>query len=176
MAYTDAEWSHALPLPAGVAPVDEGPSLPPLTRKDFANIPVELGPQLGSAVSTAAQPGKIRAALLAADPLMVALDRPNREVVVPARANLATTIQALELTNGATLNAKLQRAAAGLATTTGSDPDALIDRLFRQALSRSPAPAERDAIREFLGAKPIAEDLADLLWSLVNHPEFQLIN
>ena len=176
VAYADAEWSPALPLPAGIAPVDEGPSLPPVTRKDFANIPVELGPQLGSAVSTAAQPGKVRAALLAADPLMVALDRPNREVVVPARANLSTTIQALELTNGATLNAKLQRAAANLVETAGTNPGALIDRLFRAALSRSPAAEERDAIRDFLGESPKAGPLADFLWSLVNHPEFQLIN
>ncbi len=176
VAYSDAEWAHALPLPAGVSPVDEGPSLPPLTRKDFANIPVELGPQLGGAVSTAAQAGRIRAALLAADPLMVALDRPNREVVVPARANLATTIQALELTNGATLNARLQRCAANLAKNAGTDSGPLIDRLFREALSRPPGAEERDAIREFLGANPKAEDLADFLWVLVNHPEFQLIN
>ena len=54
----------------------------------------------------------IRASLLAADPLQVALDRPNREIVMPARASAATTIQALELTNGATLNAKLQKARA----------------------------------------------------------------
>ena len=176
VAYSDAEWSRALPLPAGVTPVDEGPSLPPVTRQDFANIPVELGPQLGGAVSTAAQPGRIRAALLAADPLMVALDRPNREVVVPARANLATTIQALELTNGATLNAKLQRAAPSLLPAAAADPGALLDRLFLTALSRPPAAGERATIRAFLGPTPTPEALADLLWSLVNHPEFQLIH
>ncbi|HYR57867.1 MAG TPA: DUF1553 domain-containing protein, partial [Chthoniobacteraceae bacterium] len=174
VAFADADWSRAAPLPPGVAPVDEGPSLEPLTRKDFANIPVELGPQLGGAVSTAAQPGRVRAALLAGVPLQVALDRPNREVVVPARANMATTIQALELTNGATLDAKLQRCAARLA----KDPAACatLDRLFRHALGREPCADERDAIHELLGAQPKFEDVADFLWALVNLPEFQLIN
>jgi mono/diheme cytochrome c family protein len=173
-AYADADWAPALPLPPGVAPVDEGPSLEPITRRDFANIPVLLGPQLSSTVSTAAQPGRIRAGLLAADPLQVALDRPNREVVIPVRANSATTIQALELTNGATLNGKLQRAAARLA----KDPAACasLDQLFRLALGRPPGASEREAMHDLLGAAPKYEDIADFLWALVNHPEFQLVN
>ena len=67
-------------------PIDEGPGLQPITRKDFANQPVDLGPQLSPSASTVAHAGKIRASLLAADPLQVALDRPNREVVIPVRA------------------------------------------------------------------------------------------
>ncbi len=47
--------------------------------------------------------GRIRASMVAADPLMVALGRPNREQVVTTRATTATTLQALELTNGETL-------------------------------------------------------------------------
>lgn len=173
-AYSDADWASAVPLPPGVAPVDEGPSLDLVTRKDFANMPVLLGPQLGGAVSAAAQPGNIRASLIAADPLQVALDRPNREVVVPTRASVATTIQALELTNGATLDAKLQRAAARLV----NDPGACgaLSRIFRQALGREPSAAERDVIGELLGSRPKFEEIADFLWALVNLPEFQLIN
>ena len=122
--FADANWAAAKALPAGVAPVDEGPGLPPIGRKDFANLPVELGSRVSTAVGTAASAGKIRASLLAADPLQVALDRPNREVVIPARATAATTIQALELTNGATLDARLQQAAAKFAADAGSDPAA----------------------------------------------------
>ncbi len=173
-AFNDADWPTAQQLAPDATPIDEGPSLDPVNRADFANIPVDLGPQLGAAVSTAAQPGKIRAGLLAGDPLQVALDRPNREVVVPVRANLATTIQALELTNGATLNDRLQRAAARLAAL----PDAAgeLPRLFRHALGRDPSAEECDAIAQLAGGSPKAADIADFLWALVNHPEFQLIN
>ena len=175
VAFADADWSKAQPLPAGVAPIDEGPGLEPLNRKDFANIPVELGASLSPAVSTAAHVGKIRAPLLAADPLQVALDRPNREIVIPVRASAATTLQALELTNGGTLNAKLQRAAAKSAPSAAGDPGMWLDRTFRTALSRPPSPAERDVTLSLLGAKPSEEALADFLWALVNLPEFQLI-
>ncbi len=47
--------------------------------------------------------GGVRASLVAADPLMVEMGRPNREQVVTTRAETATTLQALELTNGKTL-------------------------------------------------------------------------
>lgn len=173
--FADADWSKAQSLPAGVTPVDEGPGLEPLNRKDFANIPVELGPSLSPAVSTAAHVGRIRASLLAADPLQVALDRPNREIVIPVRASAATTLQALELTNGGTLNAELQRAAVKLAPDAARDPGAWLDRTFLTALSRPPSPAEREVALGLLGAKPEPDAVADFLWALVNLPEFQLI-
>ena len=174
--FSDADWASAQVLPKGVTPVDEGPGLEPIVRKDFANIPVELGSQLRPAVSTAGHAGNIRAALLAADPLQVALDRPNREVVVPVRASVATTLQALELTNGATLDGKLKRAASKFVKDAAAKPDAWIDRVFRHALSRPPAAGERKVLSEMLGDPVRTDGLADLLWALVNHPEFQLIN
>ena len=58
---------------------------------------------------------QIRASLVAADPLTVALGRPNREQVVTTRATVATTLQALELTNGETLAKILHRGAEQLA-------------------------------------------------------------
>ncbi len=175
LAFADADWSAVQPLPASVTPIDEGPGLLPLNRKDFANIPVELGPSLSPAVSTAAHAGKIRASLLAADPLQVALDRPNREIVVPVRASIATTLQALELTNGGTLDARLQRAAAKQAADAAREPSAWLDRTFLAALSRPPSPNEREVTLALLGAKPTPDALADFLWALVNLPEFQLI-
>ena len=171
----DEDWAMAQPLPPGVAPVDEGPGLEPITRQDFANIPVELGASLSPAVSTAAHAGKIRAALLAANPLQVALDRPNREIVIPARASTATTLQALELTNGTTLNATLQRTAKNSAAAAARDPGAWLDRTFRATLCRPPSPSEREIALSLLGAQPSPEALADFLWALVNLPEFQLI-
>ncbi len=175
--FTDATWAAAVPLPPDVAPIDEGPSLPPVKRKDFANIPIILAELLPAAVSTAAHAGKpARASLLAADPLQLALDRPNREVIVPARANAATTIQALELTNGSTLDARLQSAAARLQTEAARDPAAWLDRFARHAFSRPFTEAERTVAIEMLGTSPSRETVADFLWAVVNHPEFQLIN
>jgi len=114
--------------------------------------------------------------LLAADPLQVALDRPNREVVVPARATAATTLQALELTNGTTLDVRLQDAATKFFPIATKQPDAWIRQVFSQALSRPPSADEQTIAREMLGQPVHASGLADLLWTLVNHPEFQLIN
>src|SRR5207247_1387980 len=57
------------------------------------------------------QLGKVRAALVPSDALQTALGRPNREQVVTVRATTATTLQALELTNGTELSDLLQRGA-----------------------------------------------------------------
>src|SRR3954449_6661358 len=116
----------ARPLPAGVTRVDEAPGLPPITRKDFANEPVELAAPFWTAETTAAQPGHIRASLVAADPLMTALDRPNREQVMTVRSTAATTLQALELTNGATLDGRLKKMAQKLAPDAAKDPNGWI--------------------------------------------------
>ena len=174
--FVDANWAVVKGLAAGVAPIDEGAGLDPISRKDFANMPVEFGTQLSPAVGTAANAGKIRAALLAADPLQVALDRPNREVVIPARATAATTMQALELTNGATFDARLQQAAAKFAADAGNDPSGWLTKLYRNSLAREPSDTERQLALELLGQQPTAESIADLLWTIVNLPEFQLIN
>jgi hypothetical protein len=174
--YADTDWAPAKALPAGISPVDEGPSLEPVHRADFANLPVELGPPLIPVISTVAQPGHIRASLLAADPLQVALDRPNREVVMPARSTAATTLQALELTNGATLDTRLHKAAARFAPEAARDVNAWADRVYRYAFSRPPTAAEREIAAEMLGRTPTTDSIADFLWAIVNLPEFQLIN
>jgi mono/diheme cytochrome c family protein len=175
-AYDEADWFTAQPLPPGDTPVDEGPSLPPIRRKDYANEPNILGPRLRAAVATAAFPGKARASLRPADPLAVALDRPNREQVATSRLTAATTLQALELTNGDTLYAKVSHAATKLAEQAGKDPRAWLDRTYTWLLSRPPSEAERATALLFLGDKPTPDRLADLLWSLAMLPEFQLIN
>jgi hypothetical protein len=172
----DSAWRAAVQLPDGIAPVDEGPSLQPIKRKDFANIPIEFAPILRPAVSTAAHAGKFRAPLLAADPLQLALDRPNREIVTPARITAATTIQALELTNGSTLDARLKKAAAKILPLAEQDPAAWIEHAYRILLSRAPAAEEKQIAKELLGEEPKAEAIADFLWAIVNLPEFQLIN
>lgn len=58
--------------------------------------------------------------------------------------------------------------------------DAIVDRVFRQALGRPPTAAERrlaqDALRDPAHpGRPSADGLADLIWAVVMKPEFQLI-
>jgi hypothetical protein len=175
-AYSDAGWKFAQPLRAGVTPVDEGPGLPPITREDFANLPVELGAQLQPLVSIVTNSGGIRASLLAADPLQLALDRPNREQIMPVRATAATTLQALELTNGATLDNQLKNIASAVLDKAKKDPDGWIDSTGLRALSEPLTPERHAIARELLGDPVSAEGVADYLWSLFNLPQFQLLN
>lgn len=116
--------------------------------------------------------GKIRASLVDADPLMLALGRPLREQVVTRRDSLATTLQALELTNGSTLDAILKTGARNL-LAQGGNP---IQRLYQTALCRPPAAAETAAAAELAGNPATAEGVADVLWTVLMLPEFQLIH
>jgi len=121
------------------------------------------------------RPGEIRASLVAADPLLTALGRPNREQVVTERASTATTLQLLQLINGGTLARRLAAGAERLAAAQRS-PQELVDQLYAQALGRAPTGTERQLCAEMLGPSPSAENIEDLLWSLVMLPEFQLID
>ncbi len=114
-----------------------------------------------------------RQALALADPLTRALGRPNREQVVTQRSPVATTLQALELTNGTTLAGILARGAERAATESTSPAD-VVDRLYQQALSRRPTASERAAALELVGTPLAREGIEDLLWALIMLPEYQL--
>ncbi|MEN9674880.1 MAG: hypothetical protein RIS76_776 [Verrucomicrobiota bacterium] len=140
--------------------------------------PPGLGPwNIGEALaqSVAGRPvyGQVRASLTGADPLALALGRPNREQVTTVRQSTPTTIQALELTNGDTLSRLLQQGAERL-VSTGADGPTLATRVFAQALSRPPTPRELSLAVELVGSQPRREGVEDLLWSVAMLPEFQL--
>jgi hypothetical protein len=116
-----------------------------------------------------------RAALAQADPLQQALGRPNREQVVTERPTAATTLEALELTNGGTLNAMIEQGAARWTEDTRMTAPALINSLYEHALGRQPTPAERQTALEMIGSPLRKEGVEDLLWALVMLPEFQLV-
>ena len=118
--------------------------------------------------------GQVRASLTAADPLMLALGRPNREQVTTVRQSAPTTIQALELTNGETLSTLLHLGAERL-LAGGTDGRQLTERLFVRALSRPPNAQELDLSLGLVGEPPRREGVEDLLWSLAMLPEFQFI-
>lgn len=116
-----------------------------------------------------------RAALALADPLMRAMDRPNREQVVTQRSTVATTLQALELTNGQTLSEILSQGAQQWTQAPVKPTQQLVRTLYQQALGRTPTPSEQQAATGLLGTPATKEGTEDLLWSLVMLPEFQLI-
>jgi mono/diheme cytochrome c family protein len=122
-----------------------------------------------------AYPGRVRAALVAADPLMVALARPNREQVVTTRPATATTLQALELTNGETLADLLKRGADNLLSSPPAAESDMVKALYEAALGRKPTSEERRLARDVLGQPAQPAGVEDLLWSVAMLPEFQLI-
>jgi hypothetical protein len=172
-AFDDSSWAAARPL-TGPAPIDEGPVLDPSGKP--AEPGLDLGQYLPTAVAGVVRAGHIRAALVTSNPLMAALDRPNREVVVPVRSISATTIQALEMTNGATLDEKLKAASTRLLPEATKDPGRWVDLAYRHALARKPTDEEKKLALETLGQPVKPEGVADVLWVLAMLPEFQLVN
>jgi mono/diheme cytochrome c family protein len=116
-----------------------------------------------------------RVSLVSNDPLMAALGRPNREQIVTVRQATATTLQALELTNGATLATLLRQAADKIVATPAGEAAGLIDSLYLQLVSRHATRAELAVATKVIGAPVKSEGVQDLLWILAMLPEFQLI-
>ena len=116
-----------------------------------------------------------RAALAFADPLLVALGRPNREQVVTERSPAATTLQALELTNGPTLASRIEQGARHWMSDTKRTPTGLVNILYATTLNRLSTTAELQTALQIVGAPVQKEGVEDLLWILVMLPEFQLI-
>jgi hypothetical protein len=173
------------PAPAGEPYVFNGPEVRRLTAEQFVDAvsavtgiwqpapDAKINAMLVRAEDVPA-PGSVRASLVAATPLMTALGRPNREQVVTTRPSTPTTLQTLELLNGATLADRLREAAERLAADAPA-PSILVDTLFRRALGRRPRPAERELALQSLGRTPTGAAIEDLMWSVVMLPEFQLV-
>ena len=137
--------------------------------------PWKLGAKLDSAMGVAEEHSLVRASLVAADPLAVALGRPNREQITTTRASAATTLQGLELTNGDTLDRILKRGATKLLKGHNGLTAKLVEDVFTKSLGRPPTKKELALAVELIGAPAKAEGVEDLLWSVAMLPEFQLI-
>jgi hypothetical protein len=137
--------------------------------------PWNLGKRFEQALSAASLAGHVRSALVASDPLMTALGRPNREQVMTTRASSATTLQALELTNGKTLAEELEHGAQKILEKPPTSTRALVASLFERALARPPTDQELQLGQELIGTPVKKEGVEDLLWAVAMLPEFQLI-
>lgn len=172
---TDRQWT-AVPL----RPANPAAAAAPLAVVELGGVelsPWRLGPDFLDVAAAAPDTRPIaRASLVAADPLMVALGRPNREQVVTVRQETATTPQALEMTNGGTLAALLRAGAQRVLAPTGGDLPAVIDGLYRRSLARPPTDAERALALDLVRAAPNpTAGIEDLIWALTMLPEFQLL-
>ena len=96
----------------------------------------------------------------------------NREQVVTTRPELLTTLQALDLSNGPQFSEMVNAGGKKIAAE-GLGRDAIVNRLFRRALSRGPSDEERQLAMDLLGESGTPEGIADLIWMIVMLPEFQ---
>jgi hypothetical protein len=142
---------------------------------DINVAPWTLGDKLQSLLRQPAPDERARAGLAPDDALLRALGRPNREQVVTRRDSVATTLQALELNNGSTLDELIRIGAKNWLSRIPTDRDALIQQLYRTALGRIATREELGTARELIGDTPTPEGAEDLLWTLMMLPEFQLI-
>jgi hypothetical protein len=173
--------------PASESFIFRGPAVRRMTAEQFVDAVSDLvGIEYAAAAvkpaalageddaSVIVRSGGPRAALLNADPLMLALGRSNREQVVTQRPNRVTTLEALELTNGSGLATLLEKGAL-MWSAKSPQPEQLVDQLYRRALLRSPTEEERELALQLLGTSAAPAEVEDLLWSIVMLPEFQLI-
>jgi len=177
---SDSTWLCSTTLPtAWQNPASSGRAATGWTEAaklgDPGMIPWRVTKSYLSTKIASAYPGKIRASLVAADPLMTALGRPNREQVVTTRSSVATTLQALEMTNGETLADLLKRGADDLLNDPRMAKKALIPTLYERALGRKPTEPEFELAQSIVGKPAQPAGVEDLLWALTMLPEFQLI-
>ncbi len=92
------------------------------------------------------------------------------------RSKESTVTQALHLMNAAELQRKLTADEGRAARLASSDlpPDAIVEELYLAAYARVPDASEREvAHRVFTAAESRRRAVEELLWSLLNSPEFQ---
>ena len=174
---TDASWEWSSSLPDARGKMQEGAQWQKVVEIEGAPVYARFETEMKRAlagVSTDAG-GLVRASLVKSNLLMRALGRPNREQVVTTRPAIFTTLEAIDLANGELLNGLLEKGAATLAANHDGDGRALVLRLFRHALSREPTEAEIEALKLLIEPKLDAQSAADLLWSVVMLPDFQLV-
>ena len=134
----------------------------------------DLAKKLKVSGSDLAFGGRFREALQNKTALTTALGRPNREQVSTVRPSVATTLQALALTNGDVLSKLIKEGAIAL-VNEGTEKQILSHRIFQFALGRKPSSPEVMMIQELVEGDNGANSVEDVLWALIMLPEFQLI-
>jgi hypothetical protein len=92
-----------------------------------------------------------------------------------SRTSAATTLQALELSNGETLAGLVKAGASKWTAKSGPVPRELSQQIFQRGLGRPPTAREQELANDLLGQQVKPEHVEDLLWAIAMLPEFQLI-
>jgi len=173
------EWTAARPNAKGVFPKEKQPhDWAPASMAANQSIWAASDDRFAAEVLAATAPASlpmVRASLVKATPLMAALGRPNREQVVTSRPTDLTTLEAILLANDQSLADQVALGGSRILGDHAGDPDGIIRSITATALCRPPTPEEVSIARELLGPDPTAESVADLLWSVIMLPEFQLV-
>ncbi|HTU24581.1 MAG TPA: DUF1549 domain-containing protein [Pirellulales bacterium] len=170
------QWTPSGPGPPAALPGDDAPWQAAVAIKNQQFVPAEVRDRLAQAAEHGATNWFARASLVPSDPLMRAMGRPIRDQVVTTRPEGFTTLEALDLTNGAILTGLLSRAADNLLHDhPGWTADQATDFVFESFLCRPATATEREMAGQIAGASLTRDGLADLLWSVVMLPDFQLI-
>ena len=159
--FDDSQWSKAaITASANAAPW---------------NISQNLLAKLIAATEGQSHHGMTRTSLVNDDQLTRTLGRPNREQVLTRRSRIATTLQAIELTNGATLDTALKAGAEYWIQQKTKSPQTLLEKIYFLALSRIPSVTELEAGLFLLDGQITTEGIQDILWIITMLPEFQLL-
>jgi hypothetical protein len=136
-----------------------------------------LGAELQAKLSLSGQASQrmVRASLTKNNFLMRSLGRPHREQIVTQRPNELTTLEAMDLSNGAMLAELLERGAKNLLQRQWKSPAEFIHWLYESALAREPTAAELATMQGALGSKLTEQGIEDGLWAVLMLPEFQLV-
>jgi hypothetical protein len=116
----------------------------------------------------------VRAALVANNPLLIALGRPTRETVTTTRESHANLLQAMEMTNGQRLHQTLKQGAQKW-LQYGKSGKEFVAIFYNRALGRPPTAAEIKVALGTIGQPAAAAGIEDFFWAMLLHPEFQLI-
>jgi hypothetical protein len=143
-----------------------GPEIRRLTAEQF----LDSISRLDSASSNA----PARAWQLENNRLMTMLGRPSRDVVVTSREQVSTPLMELELINGELLEDVIDQVAA--AQLNSKRPrDEVVTNVFRALLGRSPSANELAVVGGDVARPLDKHQIADVIWTIVMLPEFQLI-
>lgn len=175
---TDGSWQWTARLPRESGGYDEPPQdWQNASMLSHSNIWAPRVTPLAQNLLTQASNGEvamIRASLVKSDFLMRSLGRPNRDQIVSVRPSEMTTLEAIDLSIGETLDKYLQGGAERLAKEPWENPAELVRWVYHHALSREPNAEELQLLTSDLSLPLQPTAVADVLWAVIMLPEFQI--
>jgi hypothetical protein len=116
----------------------------------------------------------VRASLVKSDFLMRSLGRPNRDQIVSVRPTEMTTLEAIDLSIGETLDSYLRIGAERLSKKSWDSPSDFVRWVYQYSLGRDPTTEELNVLASDLSMPLNSSAVADTLWAIIMLPEFQI--